>query len=226
MRPYLSIVIPALNEAAGIQSALQHLQPLRQRGHEIILVDGGSTDQTPALAVTLADRILVTQSGRALQMNSGAATASGSVLLFLHADTHLPEHCDGLIANALGQDEEGWGRFDVQLSSRRLIFRIISFCINLRSRITGIATGDQAIFVSRGMFDRTGGYPQIALMEDIALSRKLRKYSRPRCLPARVITSSRRWERHGIFRTILKMWRLRLQYFLGADPDQLAKDYR
>ena len=137
MDPYLSIVIPALNEAACIQSALQQLQPLRQRGHEIILVDGGSTDQTPVLAGNLADHILTTRPGRALQMNSGVATARGSILLFLHADTHLPAQCDRLIANALAQDAAGWGHFDVQLSGQSSIYKLISFCINLRSRITG-----------------------------------------------------------------------------------------
>lgn len=226
MAPYLSIVLPALNEAACIQAALQHLQPLRQGGHEVILVDGGSTDQTPVLAANLADRILITKPGRALQMNSGAAVARGQVLLFLHVDTHLPAHCDRLIAEALAQDDGGWGRFDVRLSGDHPMFRVIACGMNLRSRLTGIATGDQAIFVGRELFAKTGGYPQIALMEDIALSRSLCKQQRPHCLPAMVVTSSRRWEQHGIFRTIFKMWWLRCRYFFGADPDKLARAYR
>jgi rSAM/selenodomain-associated transferase 2 len=225
MGPYLSIVMPALNEAANIECVLGQLQPLRRRGHEIILVDGGSTDQTPALATNLVDRLLRASPGRSLQMNSGAAEARGKVLLFLHADTLLPEHCDRLIAAALAQDTEGWGRFDIQLSGRRFIYRIISCCINVRSRLTGIATGDQAIFVSRDLFNKIGGYPAIALMEDIALSRRLCLYHRPLCLPAKVISSSRRWEKRGVFKTIVKMWWLRLRYFLGADPDKLAKLY-
>ncbi len=224
MATYLSLVIPVLNEAAMIQSRLLQLQALRERGHEIILVDGGSNDQTPTRVTGLADKMLLSPAGRALQMNRGAAAATGDILLFLHADTELPPHCDRLIKEAL-TDEAGWGRFDVQLSGDRFIFRIISFCINLRSRISGIATGDQAIFISRDLFDRAGGYPPIALMEDIALSRRLRKYRRPHCLSARAITSSRRWEQRGIIKTVLLMWWLRLKYFLGADPDRLAKSY-
>jgi rSAM/selenodomain-associated transferase 2 len=224
MATYLSVVMPVLNEAAVIRSALLQLQALRRRGHEIILVDGGSSDQTPQLAAGLADRILTSPAGRALQMNKGAAAARGQVLLFLHADTQLPPQCDRLITEALAE-HAGWGRFDVRLSADRFIFRIISFCINLRSRISGIATGDQAIFSSRILFDRAGGYPPIALMEDIALSRRLRKFGRPHCLPARVTTSSRRWQQHGIIKTVLLMWWLRLKYFFGADPDKLAKHY-
>lgn len=220
----LSIVIPALNEAENIPSTLRRLQPLRRRGHEIILVDGGSTDRTVELAAPLADRVLSGPRGRSLQMNRGAAAASGDVLLFLHADTDLPPDCDRLIAAALA-GAEGWGRFDVRLSGRNLMFGLISFCMNLRSRLTGIATGDQAVFVSRSLFERAGTFPPIALMEDIALSRQLRGYGRPRCLSARVVTSSRRWEQHGVIRTILKMWWLRLRFFLGADPDKLAKRY-
>lgn len=217
-------MIPALNEAENIQSALRSLQTLRTRGDEIILVDGGSTDRTAELAAPLADRILTGTRGRAPQMNRGAAAASGEILLFLHADTELPADCDRLIAAALAP-AEGWGRFDVQLSGQRAMFTLISFCINLRSRLTGIATGDQAIFVSRALFERTGGFPPIALMEDIALSRRLLGHSRPHCLSARVVTSSRRWEQNGIIKTIFKMWWLRLRYFLGADPDKLAKEY-
>lgn len=220
----LSIVIPALNEAANIHTALQRLQALRRRGHEIILVDGGSVDRTAALAAPLADRVLSAPRGRSLQMNRGAAAAGGDVLLFLHADTDLPADCDQLIADALA-GTEGWGRFDVRLSGRSLIFKLISVCMNLRSRLTGIATGDQAIFVSRELFERAGAFPPIALMEDIALSRRLRAHGRPHCLTARVVTSSRRWEQHGVIRTILKMWWLRLRYSLGADPDKLAASY-
>jgi rSAM/selenodomain-associated transferase 2 len=225
MEAFLSIVMPVLNEAADIEAVLRHLQTLRRRGHEIILVDGGSTDQTPMLAANLADRVLSSHPGRAVQMNHGAAAAGGKVLLFLHADTLLPAHCDRLIAEMLAQDTEGWGHFDIQLSGRSFVFKIIGFCMNVRSRITGIATGDQAIFVSRGLFNSIGGYPPIALMEDIALSRRLRRHRRPYCLSAKVISSSRRWEQHGICRTVVKMWWLRLRYFLGADPDKLAKHY-
>ena len=153
MSPYLSLVMPVLNEADVTRSALLQLQALRRRGHEIILVDGGSSDQTPQLAAGLVDKILVSPAGRALQMNSGAAAAGGQVLLFLHADTELPPACDRLITEALAGDT-GWGRFDVQLSGKHPVFGAISFCINLRSRLSGIATGDQAIFISRTLFDR------------------------------------------------------------------------
>ncbi|HEY3487663.1 MAG TPA: TIGR04283 family arsenosugar biosynthesis glycosyltransferase [Gammaproteobacteria bacterium] len=225
MSPYLSLIIPVLNEADGIHAALQQLQPLRARGHEVILVDGGSTDGTTALAADLTDKIITTRPGRAAQMNSGAAAARGQVLLFLHADTRLPDDCEHLLAATLGDVPEGWGRFNVQLSGDHGLFRIIGFCINLRSRLSGIATGDQAIFVSRGLFVKAGGYPQIALMEDIALSKKLLTYQRPHCLSARVVTSSRRWRQYGILKTILLMWWLRARYFFGTDPEQLAKAY-
>jgi rSAM/selenodomain-associated transferase 2 len=221
----LSIVVPVLNEAANIQAALRHLQALRRRGHEVILVDGGSSDQTPLLAMDLADRILSGPRGRALQMNHGAAASNREVLLFLHADTELPPDCDRLITEALA-DKPGWGRFNVRLSGRHPLFKIIAACINLRSRISGIATGDQAIFVSRALFEQVGGFPPIPLMEDIALSRRLRGYRRPHCLSARAVTSSRRWEQRGILRTIMLMWWLRFRYFLGADPGKLARLYR
>ncbi|HEX5056041.1 MAG TPA: TIGR04283 family arsenosugar biosynthesis glycosyltransferase [Gammaproteobacteria bacterium] len=222
---HLSIVIPVLNEAENIQTALRRLQNLRRRGHEVIVVDGGSSDQTSLLAADLADRILSAPCGRALQMNRGAAASNGEILLFLHADTELPTDCDRLIAQALA-DKCGWGRFDIRLSGHHPLFRVIAACINWRSRISGIATGDQAIFVSRALFEQAGGFPAIPLMEDIALSRRLRDYRRPHCLSARAVTSSRRWERHGILKTVILMWWLRFRYFFGADPDKLARIYR
>jgi rSAM/selenodomain-associated transferase 2 len=221
----LSVVIPALNEAEQIAATLAPLQRLRAEGHEIIVVDGGSTDGTPALAAPLADRVLHAERGRARQMNAGARAAGGDVLLFLHADTRLPDDADRLILEGLAGSGRGWGRFDVRLSGRHPLLVITGPLFSLRSRISGVATGDQAIFVRRDWFERAGGYPDIPLMEDLALSRALKRRGRPLCLWRRVVTSSRRWEQKGIVRTILLMWRLRLAYYLGADPAELARRY-
>jgi rSAM/selenodomain-associated transferase 2 len=220
----LSIIIPVLNEAAGIEAALAVLAPCRTRGAEIIVVDGGSRDGTEALARPFADRVLVTPRGRAMQMNAGAVAARGDALLFLHADTRLPDDADTLVRDGLTHSGRAWGRFDVQFA-RGGALSLIAFMMNLRSRLTGIATGDQAIFATRAAFEAVGGFPPIALMEDIALSARLKHISRPMRLRARVITSERRWRMHGILRTVVLMWRLRLAYFLGADPAQLARRY-
>ncbi len=213
----LSVVVPALNEAAGIRAALEALAPLRSRGHEVIVVDGGSSDRTPELAAGLCDRVLSAPRGRALQMNAGARVATGDVLVFLHADTRLPPRADQLILNS-----SMWGRFDVQIDGRHPLLKVVAWTMNLRSRLSGIATGDQAIFVRRDAFP---GYPEIALMEDIALSRILKKRGPPACLRERALTSGRRWESRGVLRTILLMWRLRLLYFLGVSPERLARRY-
>lgn len=220
MAPRLSIVMPVLNEAATLREALQALGPLRARGHELIVVDGGSDDGSAPLAQPACEQLLVTPPGRALQMNSGARIASGDALLFLHADTRLPEGADALVFAALAHAR--WGRFDVRIASPRPLLALVAGAMNLRSRLTGIATGDQAIFVRRDAFP---GFPEIPLMEDIALSRLLRRGGRPACLRARVLTSARRWEARGVLRTIFLMWRLRLLYALGAAPQRLARDY-
>lgn len=216
----LSIVVPALNEAPRIARALQALAPLRRRGHQVIVVDGGSTDDTVALAREGCDLLLASTPGRALQMNAGAAAASGSMLLFLHADTGLPDDADALVAAALRQ--HAWGRFDVRIEGGHPMLRVVGAMMNLRSRLTGIATGDQAIFVRRTAFE---GFPQIALMEDIAFSARMKRLSRPACLRARVTTSGRRWEEKGVWRTIALMWTLRWRYFRGASPESLARLY-
>lgn len=221
----LSIILPTLDEATGIVDQLKALQPLRDRGHEVIVVDGGSVDRTMELARPLADRVLASPRGRALQMNAGAAEAGGDALLFLHADTALPAQADELVCEALDGKGRVWGRFDVHIDGRHPMLRVVAFMMNLRSRLTGIATGDQALFVTRAAFAQAGRYPAIALMEDIALCAALKRISRPACLHARVTTSGRRWEKHGVARTILQMWRLRLAYFLGAEPARLARDY-
>lgn len=217
----ISIIIPTLNEATRILPLLQDLTPLRQEGHEIILVDGGSTDATLALASPLVDLVIQTPPGRALQMNRGAEQAVGDMLWFLHADTRVPAEAGAKLLAC----RRGWGRFDIRLSGQNWRFRVIERMMNLRSRLTGIATGDQGIFIRLRLFNEIGGYPEIPLMEDIALSKRLRKRSVPDCLNVRLTTASRRWERQGIVRTILLMWWLRLAYFLGVNPQRLAKQY-
>ncbi|MBM3356651.1 MAG: glycosyltransferase [Betaproteobacteria bacterium] len=221
----LSIIIPCLNEAPGITEALRALGPLRARGAEVIVVDGGSEDGTVARAAPLADRMVTAPRGRASQMNAGAAEARGDILLFLHADSALPADADRLIAEGLRRTGRRWGRFDVTISGRHPLFRVIETMMNLRSRLTGIATGDQGMFVTRPLFAEARGFPDIALMEDIALSSRLKRSGPPLCLRQRITTSARRWEKRGIFRTILLMWRLRLAYWLGADPAKLALRY-
>ena len=216
----LSIIVPALNEAGTIALSLQALAPLRARGHEVIVADGGSEDGTRDIASPLADRVIVVPRGRARQMNAGAAAATGDALLFLHADSCLPARADESILHSL--QEHLWGRFDVRIEGRSPLLPMIGFFMNWRSRLTGIATGDQALFVRREAFE---GFPEIALMEDIAFSRATRRRGAPASLHGKVTTSGRRWERNGVLRTVVLMWRLRLAYFLGASPDELARRY-
>jgi rSAM/selenodomain-associated transferase 2 len=223
--PTLSIVIPVLDEAATIAAALAALAPWRARGAEIVVVDGGSSDATVEAARSLADRVLAAPRGRGAQMNAGAAIAHGDVLVFLHADTRLPPDADRLILRALEQSSWAWGRFDVTIAGRSPLLRVVAAMMNLRSRLTGIATGDQAMFMTREAFARAGGFPDIALMEDIVLSRRLKRIGRPVCLAARATTSGRRWDRDGVVRTVALMWRLRLAFFLGAEPARLARRY-
>jgi rSAM/selenodomain-associated transferase 2 len=221
----ISIVIPTLDEAAGIVAFLEPMQPLRARGVEIVLADGGSSDGTVAAATPLVDRVISARRGRASQMNSGAAVCAGDVLLFLHADCTLAGHADHSILNGLAASRRRWGRFDVRLSGAAIMLRVVERAMNLRSCLTGICTGDQGLFVERTLFEESGGFPEIELMEDVAISKILRKSGPPLCLPVRVVTSSRRWEKNGIWRTIVLMWRLRLAYFLGAEPRRLADIY-
>jgi rSAM/selenodomain-associated transferase 2 len=222
--PALSVVVPVLNEAALLEASLARLEPLRRSGADLIVADGGSSDGSAALARAYADRVIEAPRGRARQMNAGAAVARGDVLLFLHADCALPEAADRLIVSALVGGRR-WGRFDVALRGRHPLLPLIAALMNARSRLTGICTGDQALFVRREAFLACGGFPDIALMEDIALSKALKRLGRPACLRARVTASGRRWDERGALRTILLMWRLRLAYFLGADPGRLATLY-
>ncbi|HUP30636.1 MAG TPA: TIGR04283 family arsenosugar biosynthesis glycosyltransferase [Usitatibacter sp.] len=221
--PEVSIIVPVLDEARAIEGALLPLQAWRAAGAEVVVVDGGSVDATRALAVPLADRVMGAERGRAAQMNAGARASRGDVLLFLHADTVLPSDAMAAVIAATARSE--WGRFDVAIEGADPLLALVALSMNLRSRLTGIATGDQAIFATRAAFEAAGGFPAIPLMEDVALSKALRRRSRPACLRHRVLTSGRRWERHGTLRTILLMWRLRLAYALGADPHRLARRY-
>ncbi len=223
--PALSIVMPVLDEAAGIAGILAALAPMRQRGAEVIVVDGGSRDGTPQLAWPWADAVVASARGRARQMNAGAARARGTVLLFLHADTQLPDGADAALAAATARGA-AWGRFDVRIAGRPWMLRVVARAMNLRSRLTGIATGDQAIFVRRDLFERIGGYADQPLMEDVELCRRLRRIGPPACLRERATTSGRRWESRGVWRTIVLMWSLRWRYWRGESPEVLARAYR
>ena len=221
----LSIIVPVLDEAARIGAALSALAPFRARGAEVIVADGGSGDRTVAIAGPLADRVIAAPRGRGAQMNAGAAAATGDVLLFLHADTMLPPEADSLVLEGLRGTAWHWGRFDARIEGRSPLLAVVSVFMNWRSRITGIATGDQAMFATRAAFDAAGGFPEIALMEDVALSKRLKRVSRPLCLTARVVVSGRRFDEGGAIRMILLMWRLRLAFWLGVPPATLARRY-
>ncbi len=222
----ISIIIPALNESGTLQATLQALQPLRRGGHEVIVVDGGSRDNTVRESRPYADRVLHSLAGRALQMQTGARAARGRVLWFLHADTRAPENAAAGIGAAVRDNRYDWGRFDIRFEDTGPMLDLVARLANLRSRLSGIATGDQGIFVSRELFNRVHGFPPIPLMEDIALSRALKAHSRPACLRLQLTTSARRWQKHGVIRTIVLMWSLRLGYFLGMSPYTLARYYR
>ena len=222
----ISIIVPTLNEADSIVTTLERLKLFRQDGHEVIVVDGGSTDETVMLANSRADNVITSAPGRALQMNVGASQASGDILWFLHADTLVPDNATQLILDAFKNRKKQWGRFNIRLSGKSLLLRIVEKLMNLRSRISGIATGDQGIFVRREAFESIDGFKAIPLMEDLDISKRLKKLSRPCNLDEKLITSSRRWEENGIMRTILLMWRLRLAYTLGVSPEKLAHAYK
>jgi len=222
----LSIVVPVLNEAENLPALLARLVPLRACGTEIIVVDGGSDDGSPSLVARANVMLIRSPAGRARQMNAGAARASGDALLFLHADTALPAFADRIVSAALDGGSRKWGRFDVHIAGRSPLLRVVAAMMNLRSRLTGIATGDQAMFMTRQAFDVVGGFPDLPLMEDIELSRRLKAVSRPICLRQRVLTSGRRWETRGVWRTIFLMWRLRFAWWRGVPAERLAQRYR
>lgn len=220
----LRIVVPVFNEGSTLAARLKALAPLRARGVELVVVDGGSTDATWAIASALADQVLLAPRGRDSQMNAGAKNSTADALLFLHADTQLPSGADQLIAAAL-QAGSHWGRFDVRIEGTHAALRVVARLMNLRSRLTGIATGDQAIFVKRAVFESLGGFADMPLMEDVELSTRLRRRGAPACIQTPVVTSGRRWEQQGVWRTMALMWWLRAAYFFGADADGLARRY-
>ncbi len=222
---YLTIIVPTLNDSAQLAHTLSNLQTLRTRGVRVVVVDGGSADESVASAAPLADIVMHAQQGRASQQNSGAAIATSEVLLFLHADTTLPPDSDTLITRALCEKNHVWGRFDIVFDVSTPMLRVVAWMMNARSRLTGIATGDQAIFVRRDAFNDVGQFPAIDLMEDIALSKKLKMLSPPVCLRERVTTSSPRWREQGVWRTIVLMWWLRFAYLIGVSPLRLARWY-
>ena len=221
---FISIIIPVLNEEKSIKALLQQLQLYRQQGHEVIVVDGGSHDETVSISKPLSDKVIMSGSGRARQMNKGVAQSTNEVLWFLHADTFIPENAIETIQESLNKYD--WGRFNIKLSGSEFLFRIIEKMINIRSCLSGVATGDQGIFIKRKTFESIGGYSEIPLMEDVALSYKLKAISQPVCIKETLTTSSRRWEKNGIIITILLMWYLRFLYWIGVTPDKLAKLYR
>ncbi len=223
MARLLSIVVPVLNEAENLSDLAKKAYSDRSR-IEYIVVDGGSDDGSLDAAEVWADKVVTCERGRALQMNAGAGLASGDFLLFQHADTRLPDDMNAFLCE-LASAQPTWGFFRVQLRPANFLLKLVATLMNWRSRASAVATGDQAIFVRRELFDRAGGFDDIPLMEDVAFSKKLRRFGAPLQWQQRVVVSSRRWRNHGVIRTIFLMWLLRLQYVLGVSPSVLHKRY-
>jgi len=224
--PRLAIIVPILNEREGLETLLDHLETWRQRGAEIIVVDGGSDDKSESLVEARVFPVIRSARGRATQMNAGARSSQSPFLLFLHADTRLPENADVQVTGHLVRSQSTWGRFDVRIDGRSRLLPIIGAMMNLRSRLTGIATGDQTLFMTRTLFEQVGGFPEQPLMEDVEICKRLKQISPPVCLKDRVVTSGRRWDQCGGWRTIVLMWQLRWAYWRGVPADQLAARYR
>ena len=221
-RPRLSIVIPVLNESDCLARTLDGIfaDPWLREHAEVLVSDGGSEDASLEIAARYPCRIVGSAAGRALQMNAASAKARGERLLFLHADSHLPADLGAVL-----DDAAEWGFFRLRLSGDNLVFRVIETAINLRTRLTGVAGGDQGLFFERRLFAALGGFPCIPLMEDIAICKLARRRAAPQIVAARITSSSRRWQRHGVVRTVLLMWWLRFAYWLGADPRRLHRIY-
>lgn len=224
--PTLSIIVPMLDEREILPRLLDHLEPYRKAGCEVLLVDGGSQDGSIDLARRAGFTVAASAAGRARQMNAGAQLAKGELLVFLHADTRLPSGADRLIRRALVEESRAWGFFEARIEGTPALLRVVGFLMNRRARLTGIATGDQAIFVRRSAFERVGGFPEQPLMEDVEISKRLRRIARPVHVATPVVTSGRRWESRGVLRTIVLMWSLRLAYWLGVSAETLARRYR
>lgn len=222
----LAIIVPVLNEITVLPALLRHLQHWQQRGAEVVLVDGGSTDATVTTARASGFRVITAPAGRAGQMNAGARASHSPNLLFLHADTRLPDNADQYLACTFATTPLIWGRFDVVIEGTSRLLPLVARLMNLRSRLTGIATGDQALFITRELFDRVGGFPEQPLMEDVEISRRLKPFCAPQCLSQKVVTSGRRWDSRGALRTIVLMWQLRWAYWRGTPAKQLAERYR
>ncbi|WP_201560097.1 TIGR04283 family arsenosugar biosynthesis glycosyltransferase [Psychrobacter sp. NC44] len=236
----VSIIIPVLNEANNLPLLLDNINKLNPNPQQVIVVDGGSNDDSIGIIRSFINELMLdndrkidwqmteSKAGRALQMNAGAALATGEVLLFLHADTQLPINAIESVSEAMKRAE--WGHFDVQIASRQPTLRLVSQMINWRSRLSGIATGDQAIFISQSLFEQIGNYPNQALMEDVELckqlkGKQLKGIAKPACLKSKVITSARRWQQHGTWRTIILMWHLRFDYWRGVSADNIKARY-
>lgn len=215
----ITVIIPVLNEAPRIEELLTYLTDI-----DVIVVDGGSTDDTLALLAGCNVKVIQSSKGRARQMNAGAVEATGDLLIFLHADTRLPAGWQNDLQD-FSDSKKVWGRFDIQFGEKWLIFSVIALMMNWRSRLTGICTGDQAFFIQRSTFDKLNGFADVPLMEDLEMSRRLRRESWPYCQSSKVTTSARRWRTQGVMRTILRMWWYRLQYFFGVSPERLVKSY-
>jgi len=224
--PTLSIIIPVLDEAEILPRLLEQLAAARERGAEIIVVDGGSRDDSVALAEAGGAKVVHAERGRALQLQAGVDASSGEALWLLHADSDIDPLSDQHIVWSLAEYGRLWGWFSLRLASRSWLLRAVARAINVRSRLTGIATGDQGIFVLRSALLRIGGLPMQPLMEDVELCVRLKGLGPPQVLLKRITTSARHWQRRGVLPTVLLMWRLRLAYALGADPADLALRYR
>jgi len=220
----IAVIVPVFNEAHRLQERLQHCIDLQ--ADELIVVDGGSTDATPAILSQSGVTWLTSDAGRAAQMNAGATACKSEIIIFIHIDTVVSECSLSAVKRAMLQPDSVGGRFDVRLSGHHIVFRWIELMINLRSRFTKISTGDQCQFVSRDVFEAMGGFARVPLLEDVEFSKRLKKLGRIACLRQQVTTSSRRWQQHGIASTVWLMWKIRLLYWLGVSPEKLAKLYR
>ena len=220
--PRVSVVIPALNDAPHLARLLADLRTGPQL--ELVVVDGGSDDDTFAVAEAQADVAVRARRGRAEQLRVGVAKAKHPWLWLLHADTRTPPPLASAFAAHLPASP-GWGWCDVRLDGGGWPLRVIETAMNWRSALTSVTTGDQGIFAHRSLLAAVGGIPRQSLMEDVELCRRLRRLAAPRRFRQAITTSSRRWERDGVARTVVLMWALRLRYFLGADPEALAKRY-